>query len=392
MRVLFFGTYDASVHTRVKALLEGFREHGDDVMECNIPLDLSTGGRVALLRRPWRTPLLLFRLARLWLRLFRRARRLPAPDAVVVGYLGHFDIHLARLLWRRTPLALDFLVSGADTARDRGIRSRALLRLLEAVDRAAVARADVSFVDTDENRALLPPRVRERAVVVPVGAPAASFRLAGEEAGQRERAASEAADREAADSEVAARDWGAGIDRLRVVFFGTFTPLQGAVTIARAIADLADAPIDFLVVGRGQDYDAAREIAAGNPNVSWVDWLEPKALPVRLAREDVCLGIFGTGRKAQRVVPNKVCHGAAAGCAIVTSDTPPQRRALGDAAVLVRAGNAAALAEALRSLASDPGRVARLRDAAAARAREVFAPEAVVIPLREELLERIRKS
>jgi glycosyltransferase involved in cell wall biosynthesis len=42
-----------------------------------------------------------------------------------------------------------------------------------------------------------------------------------------------------------------------------------------------------------------------------------------------------------------VFQGAAAGCAIVTSDIPPQRRALGDAALLVPPGDPAALAAAL---------------------------------------------
>lgn len=380
MRVLFFGSYDARVYTRVEALLQGFREHGDDVHECNIPLHLPASSRVALLRRPWLAPLILLRLARLWLRLAWRARRMAAPDAVVVGYLGHFDVHLARLLWPRTPIALDFLVSGADTARDRGVHAGPLLRLLEAVDRAAVARADLPFVDTQENLALLPTSARSRAVVVPVGAPRASFRAVPE--------GGDAPESGGAETILPRRRVE---ERLRVIFFGSFTPLQGAVTIARAVGSLADDAIDFLIVGRGQDYDAARKVASGNPNVSWVDWIEPEELPRRLAREHVCLGIFGTGPKAVRVVPNKVCHGAAAGCAIVTSDTPPQRRALGDAAVFVAPGDVHELAEALRSLASDLDRVARLREAAAARAREVFAPEAVVGPLREELLERIRR-
>ena len=75
----------------------------------------------------------------------------------------------------------------------------------------------------------------------------------------------------------------------------------------------------------------------------------------------MCLGIFGTGDKAQRVVPNKVFQGAAAGCAIVTSDTAPQRRALGEAAVLVPPGDPGELAGALRQLAADRAALARLR-------------------------------
>jgi glycosyltransferase involved in cell wall biosynthesis len=100
-----------------------------------------------------------------------------------------------------------------------------------------------------------------------------------------------------------------------------------------------------------------------------------------VASHHVCLGIFGTGDKAQRVVPNKVFQGAAAGCAIVTSDTPPQRRALGDAAILVPPGNPEALATALLRLADDPAELARLRGRAHQLAVQQFAPERIVTPL-----------
>jgi SAM-dependent methyltransferase len=85
------------------------------------------------------------------------------------------------------------------------------------------------------------------------------------------------------------------------------------------------------------------------------------------------------------VVPNKVYQGAAAGCAVVTSGTRPQRAALGDTAVFVPPGNAAALADALRMLAVDAAELARLRAAARERAGERFAPAAVVAGLRSRL-------
>ena len=108
-------------------------------------------------------------------------------------------------------------------------------------------------------------------------------------------------------------------------------------------------------------------------------------LPALVAEHDVCLGIFGTGAKALRVVPNKVFQGLAAGCAIVTSDTPPQRRLLGDAAVLVPPGDAGALAAALRRLAGDRGEVTKLRQQSRELARQEFAPGQVVAPLLRRL-------
>ena len=85
------------------------------------------------------------------------------------------------------------------------------------------------------------------------------------------------------------------------------------------------------MIGTGQDLAQARSAAAANHAVSWRDWVPAAELPAIVAGHDVCLGIFGTGEKALRVVPNKVFQGAAAGCAIVTSDTAPQRRALREA-------------------------------------------------------------
>src|SRR2546430_15472083 len=126
-RVLFFGTYDARRYPRVRVLQEGFATLGDEVLECTVPLRLDTAARVKMLRRPWLVPLLAAKLASTWIRLIARSRRCRGVDLVVVGYMGHFDVHLARLLWPRTPVALDHLVSARDTALDRRVFSRWLV-------------------------------------------------------------------------------------------------------------------------------------------------------------------------------------------------------------------------------------------------------------------------
>src|ERR1700685_109807 len=175
MRVLLFGTYDASAHPRIAILGEGLRDSGMAVSECNAPLGLDPAARVAMLAHPSRTPALLARLARRWLTLSRQARRLPAPDVVVVGCLGHFDVHLARLLFRRVPIVLDHLIGASDTARDRRLDGGPRQAAMRLIDSAAVRAADVIAVDTDEHRAALPAKHQDRAVVVAVGAPAAWF-------------------------------------------------------------------------------------------------------------------------------------------------------------------------------------------------------------------------
>jgi glycosyltransferase involved in cell wall biosynthesis len=368
MRVLLFGTYDTAMHPRVATIGEGLAAHGLEVAACNAPLGMSTAARVDMLARPWTAPLLLLRLARRWTALAAAARRMPRPDVVVVGYLGHFDVHLARLIFRRIPIVLDHLVGASDTGRDRQLDGGPRQALLRLIDAAALRAASVIVVDTDEHLAALPPRFRGRAVVVAVGAPAA-WAQAGDAAAASAEAAA-APDRERP---------------LKVVFYGLYTPLQGTPVIGEALGALAGAPVEVTMIGTGQDEARAKAAAAANPAVRWVDWVPAAELPALVAEHDVCLGIFGTGAKALRVVPNKVFQGVAAGCAIVTSDTPPQRRLLADAAVLVPPGDAGALAGALRRLAGDRAEVARRRQQSRELARQEFAPGQVVAPLLRRL-------
>ncbi|HXT91706.1 MAG TPA: glycosyltransferase [Trebonia sp.] len=364
MRTIIFGTYDTAMHPRIATIAEGLAARGFDVAECNIPLGLTTADRVDMLAKPWKVGGLAARLANRWFRLAVRARKLGRPDAVVVGYLGHFDVHLARLLYprRKVPIVLDHLISAANTAKDRRIAGGGLKqRLLTLIDAAALRAADVVVVDTEEHLEIVPEKYRAKAVVVYVGAPEPWYAAAVEPS---------------ADFS----------GPLKVVFYGLYTPLQGTPVIGEALGRLAGAPLEVTMIGGGQDKPETKRAAAANTAVRWLDWVPAAELPAVVAAHDVCLGIFGTGDKALRVVPNKVFQGAAAGCAVITSDTAPQRRVLGDAAVLVPPGDPEALASALLGLANDREAVLKLRHAAHQLAAERFTPEQVVAPLTDRLV------
>jgi glycosyltransferase involved in cell wall biosynthesis len=395
MRIMLFGTYDTTMHPRIATIAEGLVANGLDVAECNAPLGLSTADRVAMLAKPWiGGPALVGRLARRWTTLAVRAARMPMPDVVVVGYLGHFDVHLARLVFgvrglirrRRVTIVLDHLIGASSTGKDRRLDGGPRQLLLQMIDAGALRAADVIVVDTDEHLATLPQRHRGHAVVVHVGAPAAWYDAArtadAQDYPDRAAVSGGAASGGAASGGAAS---GPGTGPLKVIFYGLYTPLQGTPTIGAALGKIAGAAIEVTMVGRGQDEAETKSAAAVSTSVRWLDWVPAAELPALVAEHDVCLGIFGSGEKARRVVPNKVFQGAAAGCAIVTSDTAPQRRVFGDAAVLVPPGDADALAAALIELADDRGRLAGLREAARALAVERFAPAQVVAPLLERI-------
>ena len=364
MHIVGFGTYDREKHPRVGILLEGLRQLGEEVTELNAPLGFSTAERVAMLGKPWLAYRLLLRLLRRWSALtVKRFRARLTPDVVLVGYLGHFDVILARLLFPRTVIALDLLIFAGDTASDRGVRKGPKLALLNALDGLAIGCASLVIVDTEEHAGLVPASARHKAVVAPVGSPDEWF---------------------AEPSEIESSP-------LKVLFFGLFTPLQGAPVIGEAIALLpADAGIEVTMIGSGQDLAETRRRACDSPLVTWREWVEPSELRRLLREHHICLGIFGDTPKALRVTPNKVFQGAAAGCAILTSDTAPQRRSLGEAARFVPVADPIALAEAVRFLAADPSEVRRLQMAAHQRAEADFRPRSVAQPVRARLLAMTR--
>ena len=163
---------------RVAVLLEGLADHGEDRGRGRPParaLDRRPGppGAAALAAAAASAA----RLLRCWARLVRDAGpRLigdPAYDAVLVGYLGHFDVLLARLLLsvgRGSPAPAGLARCSswttwsrrAGTAGDRGLAPPGGLkdRVLRALDAAALRAADVVLVDTEQRLTELTDRGR----------------------------------------------------------------------------------------------------------------------------------------------------------------------------------------------------------------------------------------
>ena len=365
VRIVAFGTYRLWEQPRVQVLFEGLREHGHELVECNVPLPVDTAERVRAARQPLRAPLVAARVARAWRDLWRKAKEMPDPDVVLVPYMGQFDVHLARRRFKSKPIVLDHYLFFKDTAIDRGTTFKPELAALDRIDKSAIRAADLVFVDSEGHRELLPEPIRSEAFTVYIGTPNEWFH------------------------EPKPRTEGP----VRVVFFGIYTPLQGAPVIGEAIRllDPDPAEVRFTMAGRGQDLARTKELAGDSPAVEWIDWVEREELPALVFEHDICLGIFSPGAKGMRVIPNKVFQGAAAGCAIVTSDSVSQREALGDAARFVEPGDPQALADALRWLIADRDRVWTLRQAAYRRAVEAFAPAAVVEPLHARLQAGVRK-
>jgi glycosyltransferase involved in cell wall biosynthesis len=288
------------------------------------------------------------------------ARRPRGVDAFLVGYPGHLDLPAARQAAKGRPVVFNPLVSLTDTlvSDRRRFRPGSLAaRALEAIDRHAFRTADLVVADTETHgRYLAELGGLAELPVCFVGAEERLF-----QPGWRRP------------------------ERFTVLFVGKLIPLQGIETILQAARLAAEIP--FRIIGSGQ---LGRLIGAPPPNVEHIPWVEYEHLPTELRTAGCALGIFGTTGKARRVIPNKAFQALATGTPLITADTPAARELLvdGQSALLVPAGDPAALAEAIRRLAGSAELSERIGSGGRA-AYEHSASEAVLGERWREIIERL---
>lgn len=149
-----------------------------------------------------------------------------------------------------------------------------------------------------------------------------------------------------------------------VHFHGSFVPLQGISCIIQAADICKDEDIQFRLVGQGLDLPMIERMARnqGLKRVVFDHRMSVDVVAELMAPAHVVLGIFGISEKTQRVIPNKVYEAMAVGKAIITADTPALRELMPDLreVIGVPAGDARALAAAIRALKTDSERRMRL--------------------------------
>lgn len=319
MRVLYFGTYDRA-YPRNAQVISALRAAGVDVIEQHRP--------VWERRHNWKVGL------RQMLRVAEAERSLRHTgdvgrdaDALIVGYPGHFDLPAAKRVARGRPVIFNPLVSLHDTVvgdRGRFRQGSTAARIVHHVDRRAFRRADVVVADTNAHARFFLEEFglsANRVEVCFVGAEDRLFHPGW----QPERP-------------------------FHALFVGKLIPLHGLETILAA-AELAP-EITFRVIGSGQ----LESLLATRPaNVDWIPWVEYNDLPAEIQAAGCALGIFGSGAKAARVIPNKAFQALACGTPLITADTPAARELLADGsdALLVPPGDPIALARTIRLLAGD---------------------------------------
>ena len=323
VRVLYFGTYDRAYPRNAQVDL-GAPGAGVEVASSIAPVwerrhNWSVGVRQLLAQRRGRAEP---RLA--------VAGRESTSDASIVGYPGHFDLPAAKRVAAGGPLVFNPLVSLHDTlVSDRGrFRRGASPAPGSSSSSTAVpfAGADLVVADTQAHAGVLSRRVR------PAAGPASRSASSAPRTGSSAPAGSRSAP-------------------FHALFVGKLIPLHGLETILAAAALAPEVP--FRIVGSGQLEPSSRtgpRTSSGSPGSS------TRTCRTSSRRAGCALGIFGTGDKARRVIPNKAFQALACGTPLVTADTPAARELLTDAATRSSCRRAIRVRSpaAVRRLAADP--------------------------------------
>lgn len=361
--VLVFGGYDIARHGRAEVLIEGLTQSSLRVHAISKPVRPSPYRLLRMRRGALPAFMAAGGLSRQAAELAFAARSMRCPRVLLVPHPGFFAAPLARRLFGSGALIiLDYLTGLSETLDDHGYREGWAIEMARRMDSAALRSSDVILVDTPEHLALLPSPIRSRGLVVPVGVTERWF------------------------GNIVPGDVPPN-EPLKVLHYGSCAPMHGVRTIMKA-AELTGTRVVYTIVGplSAEDRRLLGSLR-GRSVVKIRDWIDREELLLLSASHEVILGIFGSSAKARRVVPTKLYQAAAQGHAIVTSDSPPQRRLFGRSARYVPAGQPAALADVLLGLSRDRDQVVKMGQ----EARETVEPyiaQRLVGPLVERINER----
>ncbi len=370
---MYFGAYSrGEEYARNLALIGGLQKVGAEIEECHTELWPGFQDKMGAAKRGLLANLIA--LVRAYLRLLNLYRKAGDFDFMFVGYIGQFDVFLARFLkvFHRKPVIFDAFYSLYDTMiKDRGLYpERSLMaKMLRFLDRWSVKCSDLALLDTHEHIKYFSAEFGlepERFLSVPLGVDQANFFPRPEPK----------------EDEV-----------FEVVNYSSYIPLHGLEVILQAADLLRHEPgIHFTLIGKGQLYPEMRARAErlSLPNISFIEWMPHKELVEKAAAADVLLGIFGKTEKASRVIPYKAYEALALARPLITGDSPAARELLVDGkhCLLSPMGDAKELAGKIQMLKNDPA----LGKSIARQGRELFAQRCAWESIGAAILEKLNEK
>ncbi|MEQ9408312.1 MAG: glycosyltransferase [Fuerstiella sp.] len=144
---------------------------------------------------------------------------------------------------------------------------------------------------------------------------------------------------------------------VHVMFYGSFIGLQGPQFIAEAARQVPE--LRWTFIGSGPLLSECQTILKNCDHATFVPRVPYDALPDRIGRADILLGVFGNSDKAGRVIPNKVYQALACGRPVITQSSsayPSAMRRLSaveSGVTWVAPGQPQQIADAVRQLAAN---------------------------------------
>lgn len=316
MKICWFGIYDEE-YSRNKILIDGLRECGVDVIQCNY--------RGKGIKK--------------YLDLIKRLRHLKNEyDYLFCAFPIHITVGIA-FLFQRKPIIADAFVSQyeSNVLEKRSVSKFHPYAFLYRVnDICTVLLAKFVLVDTVQNKVYFSKCLKKNSIyVVPVGVHTGEFFPIPSLPKQP----------------------------FLVQFHGSYIPLQGIENIVLAANELRDDEnILFRFIGNGQYYLAIRDMVESLAlrNILFLPWLSTQELNVALNEADIILGIFGDTDKTERVVPNKVFQGLAVQKPVLTKDTKAIRTFFSEKDLFLTTNNPTEIAHSIIHIYNDQvGRMTR---------------------------------
>ena len=319
MKVFYFGAYDPD-YARNSVLIKGLKANGVEVLECNS----RSKGKF-----------------KIFLDLFFKYWKFTGKyDVMIVGFPGQEMMFLVRILRPFGPVVFDAFTShygGYILDRKKAAINSLRAKWYRFLDTYSCKLADLVLLDTNAHIDFFVdefklPRKKFRRIWA--GADDSIFKPEGD-----------LADKEG---------------KFKVLFFGTYIPLQGVEYIVKAAKIVLDKDKDvaFRIIGNGQDRKRleilAKNIAA--TSIEFKNKVSLLELKSEIARSDVCLGIFGDTLKTSLVIPNKVYDSIAMKKPVITADTIAIRELFdGNDLYLIKTADPKSLARAIIELKNNPG-------------------------------------